>query len=151
MPARLQAACLTLCTRLPHRLNMTNFNPPLSGAAQDETSELRPRFNADGLVAAIVQDAGSGDVLMMAWMNAEALAATLQTRQATYWSRSRQTIWIKGETSGHRQEVTEILVDCDQDTILLKVKQTGGACHTNRPSCFYRIVEPGTELLKFSS
>lgn len=128
---------------------MTEFKSPLSGAAQDETPELRPRFNSDGLVAAIVQDATTGEVLMMAWMNAEALSATLATRRATYWSRSRQALWIKGETSGHTQEVTEILVDCDQDAILLKVNQTGGACHTNRTSCFYRIVEPNGDGLRF--
>ncbi|KCZ84763.1 phosphoribosyl-AMP cyclohydrolase [Hyphomonas adhaerens MHS-3] len=119
---------------------MTQFPPPLSGSAQDETPDLRPKFNADGLIAAIAQDAGSGDVLMMAWMNADALAATLATRRATYWSRSRGELWVKGETSGHTQEVVEVRIDCDQDAVLLKVKQAGGACHTGRASCFYRIV-----------
>ncbi|HPF24860.1 MAG TPA: phosphoribosyl-AMP cyclohydrolase, partial [Hyphomonas sp.] len=84
---------------------MTDFLPPLSGSAQDETRDLRPKFNADGLIAAITQDADSGDVLMMAWMNAEALSATLATKRATYWSRSRGELWVKGETSGHVQEV----------------------------------------------
>ncbi|HPE48144.1 MAG TPA: phosphoribosyl-AMP cyclohydrolase [Hyphomonas sp.] len=126
---------------------MTRFPPPLSGSAQDEARELRPKFNADGLVAAIAQDAASGEVLMMAWMNADALDATLRTGRATYWSRSRQALWIKGETSGHVQEVVEVRVDCDQDAVLLKVRQTGGACHTGRASCFYRIVTPEGTLL----
>jgi phosphoribosyl-AMP cyclohydrolase len=126
---------------------MTKFPPPLSGSAQDETSELRPKFNADGLIAAITQDAETGDVLMLAWMNADALAATLETRRATYWSRSRGELWVKGETSGHTQEVVDVRIDCDQDAVLLKVKQTGGACHTGRASCFYRIVPfEGTAL-----
>ena len=119
---------------------MTEFLPPLSGSAQDETPELRPKFNSDGLIAAITQDATSGEVLMMAWMNAEAFAATLATKRATYWSRSRGELWVKGETSGHTQEVVEVRIDCDQDAVLLKVNQTGGACHTGRASCFYRLV-----------
>jgi phosphoribosyl-AMP cyclohydrolase len=122
---------------------MSAFLPPLTGSAQDETAELRPRFDAAGLVAAIAQDAGTGEVLMLAWMNAEALAQTIATGRATYWSRSRGEIWVKGKTSGHTQEVVEIRVDCDQDAVLLKVRQTGGACHTHRESCFYRRVEGG--------
>lgn len=118
---------------------MTDFPPPLSGSAQDETRELRPKFDSAGLIAAIAQDAITGEVLMLAWMNAEALARTLETRRATYWSRSRGGLWMKGETSGHTQEVVEIRFDCDQDAVLLKVRQTGGACHTGRLSCFYRI------------
>lgn len=120
---------------------MSAFPPPLSGSAQDETAELRPRFDAAGLVAAIAQDAATGEVLMLAWMNAEALAQTIATGRATYWSRSRGELWVKGETSGHTQEVIEIRVDCDQDAVLLKVRQTGRACHTHRESCFYRRVE----------
>lgn len=120
---------------------MSAFPPPLSGSAQDETAELRPRFDVAGLVAAIAQDAATGEVLMLAWMNAEALAQTIATGRATYWSRSRGALWVKGETSGHTQEVIEIRVDCDQDAVLLKVRQTGGACHTHRESCFYRRVE----------
>ena len=120
---------------------MSSFLPPLPGSAQDETAELRPRFDANGLIAAIAQDAVSGEVLMLAWMNAEALQKTIQTGRATYWSRSRGEIWVKGETSGHIQEVTEIRIDCDQDAVLLKVRQTGGACHTHRESCFYRRVD----------
>ncbi len=120
---------------------MTHYPPPLSGRAQDETRELRPKFNSDGLVAAIAQDAATGEVLMLAWMSAEALRLTLETGKATYWSRSRGEIWVKGETSGHTQDVVEIRVDCDQDAVLLKVRQTGGACHTGRQSCFYRIAD----------
>jgi phosphoribosyl-AMP cyclohydrolase len=111
---------------------MTDFAPPLSGSAQDETLELRPKFDAGGLIAAIAQDAETGEVLMLAWMNEEALRLTLSTRRATYWSRSRGALWVKGETSGHTQEVVEVRVDCDQDAVLLKVRQTGGACHTGR-------------------
>ena len=125
-----------------------SYNPPLSGAEQDETDELRPKFNADGLIAAIAQDADTNEVLMLAWMNAEALAATLDTGRATYWSRSRQSLWVKGETSGHTQEVVELLVDCDQDAVLMKVRQVGGACHTGRKSCFYRTVDGSSFLLK---
>lgn len=123
-----------------------SFDPPLEGAAQDETLELRPKFNADGLIAAVAQDAETGEVLMLAWMNAEALTATLETGRATYWSRSRGALWVKGETSGHVQEVVEALIDCDQDAILLKVRQTGGACHTGRRSCFYRRADAGGRL-----
>ena len=90
---------------------MTDYPDPLSGSAQDETLELRPKFNADGLVAAIAQDAGTGEVLMLAWMNADALAATIETGRATYWSRSRGALWVKGETSGHVQDVIEIRID----------------------------------------
>lgn len=124
-----------------------SFEPPLSGSEQDETVELRPKFNADGLIAAIAQDATSGEVLMMAWMNETALRATLETGRGTYWSRSRQELWIKGETSGHTQDVVEVLIDCDQDAVLLKVNQTGGACHTGRASCFYRTVDPQSKAL----
>lgn len=116
-----------------------SFSPPLSGSEQDETIELRPRFDADGLVAAIAQDADTGEVLMLAWMNSEALQLTISTGRAVYWSRSRKALWRKGDTSGHEQHVEQIRVDCDQDAILLKVRQTGAACHTGRRSCFYRI------------
>ncbi len=117
------------------------FPAPLDAAEQDETLTLRPRFNADGLIAAIAQDAETGEVLMLAWMNADALQETLRTGRAVYWSRSRQTLWRKGDTSGHSQHVSEVLVDCDQDAVLLKVRQTGAACHTGRPSCFYRAAQ----------
>ena len=94
------------------------------------------KFNADGLIPAIVQEAGSGDVLMMAWMNEHALAYTVATRRGTYWSRSRQEYWIKGLTSGHLQKVTSLALDCDGDTVLMQVEQTGAACHTGAHSCF---------------
>lgn len=105
----------------------------------ETTLALAPRFDANGLIAAIAQDAETGAVLMLAWMNDEALRLTLQTRQATYWSRSRQKLWRKGEESGHTQEVVEARIDCDQDAILLRVRQKGPACHTGAQSCFYRI------------
>ncbi len=130
---------------------MTDYSPPLTGTAQDETRELRPKFNADGLIAAIAQDATSGEVLMLAWMNAEALVATIATGRATYWSRSRSALWVKGETSGHVQNVVEVRVDCDQDAVLLRVNQTGGACHTGRGSCFYRVVEPNGQALSLDA
>lgn len=125
-----------------------SFEPPLSGTEQDETRELRPKFNADGLLTAIAQDAETHEVLMLAWMNAEALEATIKTGRGTYWSRSRQKLWVKGETSGHTQDVVEVKIDCDQDAVLLRVKQSGGACHTGRPSCFYRTIDPDTFLLE---
>jgi len=103
-------------------------------------------FNADGLIPAIAQDEESEEVLMMAWMNAESLARTLETRRVTYWSRSRQSFWIKGETSGHTQELVDLRVDCDQDCLLLRVRQIGPACHTGRRSCFYTSVMDGTEV-----
>ena len=123
-----------------------SYEPPLEGQAQDETLELRPNFNSDGLIAAIAQDADTGEVLMLAWMNSEALQATLKTGRATYWSRSRRALWVKGETSGNVQTVLDVRIDCDQDAILLRVRQTGGACHTGRSSCFYRKVDGGGKL-----
>lgn len=95
-------------------------------------------FDANGLVPAIAQDAENGQVLMMAWMNREALAETLETGRAVYWSRSRKARWRKGDTSGHVQELVELRLDCDGDTVLLKVRQTGPACHTGARSCFFR-------------
>ena len=103
------------------------------------------RYNADGLIPAIAQDAKTKDVLMMAWMNQEAVQRTLDTGRVTYWSRSRQAFWIKGETSGHLQELVDFRYDCDRDCILVLIKQTGPACHTNRRSCFYTSVENGAE------
>ncbi len=98
-----------------------------------------------GLVPAIAQDDETGEVLMLAYMNQEAFAATLSTGKATYYSRSRKTLWVKGETSGHVQRVKEIRIDCDDDTVLLKVEQLGGAaCHTGHRSCFYKKVEDGS-------
>jgi phosphoribosyl-AMP cyclohydrolase len=98
-------------------------------------------FNADGLVPAIAQDAASGAVLMHAWMNREALTITLQTGDVTYWSRARKALWRKGETSGNMQRLRQAFVDCDGDTLLLKVDQTGPACHTGAPTCFFRKLE----------
>lgn len=92
--------------------------------------------NADGLVPVVVQQHGSGEVLMLAWMDDEALARTLETGRATYWSRSRQEYWVKGETSGHTQRVREVRLDCDGDTLLLAVEQVGAACHTGEHTCF---------------
>jgi phosphoribosyl-AMP cyclohydrolase len=99
-------------------------------------------FDANGLVPAIAQDALSGEVLMMAWMNADALRATLKTGEITYWSRSRAKLWRKGETSGHTQRLVEAYVDCDGDTLLLKVEQIGPACHTGQAVCFFRKLQP---------
>lgn len=93
-------------------------------------------YNDAGLVPAVVQDAESGAVLMLAWMNAEALRATVETGRGTYWSRSRGQLWVKGETSGNTQQVRRVSLDCDGDTVLLEVQQTGPACHTGTPSCF---------------
>lgn len=104
------------------------------------------RYNDKGLIPAIAQDATSGEVLMMAWMNAEAVAQTLATGRVTYWSRSRQAFWIKGETSGHVQTLVELRVDCDRDCLLVRVEQEGPACHTNRRSCFYTAVREGAEV-----
>jgi len=119
-----------------------------SSLSHDEIEEgatLAPKFDAHGLVTAIAIEAGSKDVLMLAHMNAEALALTLSSGEAHYYSRSRKKIWKKGETSGEVQKVKEVRVDCDQDAILLVVEQTGrgAACHTGRKSCFYRRVENG--------
>ena len=96
------------------------------------------KFNDKGLVPAIAQDAKSGKVLMLAWMNADALKRTLQSGDVIYWSRSREEIWRKGERSGHTQKLVEAWLDCDGDTVLLKVDQTGPACHTGAPTCFFR-------------
>lgn len=104
------------------------------------------RFDEKGLIPAIAQDENDGAVLMMAWMNAEAVARTLETGRVTYWSRSRQAFWVKGETSGHIQELVDFRVDCDRDCLLLVVRQTGPACHTNRRSCFYTAVRDGDEV-----
>lgn len=103
-------------------------------------------YDARGLIPAIAQDADNGDVLMMAWMNAEAVARTLETGKVTYWSRSRQSFWVKGESSGHVQELVSLRVDCDRDCLLVTVRQTGPACHTNRRSCFYTEVQDGAEV-----
>jgi len=121
----------------------TNLDAPSDTDDNDQWLE-EVAWNADGLVPAIAQDAGSGSMLMMAWMNREALKQTADQRQAVYWSRSRNCLWHKGESSGHTQLVHDIRLDCDADVILLKVEQIGGiACHTGRSSCFYRKLKPG--------
>ena len=104
------------------------------------------KYNDAGLIPAIAQDATSGEVLMMAWMNAESVARTLDTGHVTYWSRSRQAFWVKGDTSGHVQELVDFRVDCDRDCVLVTVNQTGPACHTGRRSCFYTAVRAGDEV-----
>ena len=120
----------------------------------EEGTALTPRYDANGLVTAVVTDAASGELLMVAHMNAEALAKTIASGEAWYFSRSRQKLWKKGETSGHVQRVMELRVDCDQDAVWLRVAQEGaGACHTGRRSCFYRTVplgQSGAVTLEFA-
>ena len=106
-------------------------------------------FNSDGLVAAIAQQHDTGEVLMLAWMNREAVTETLATGQVCYWSRSRQSLWRKGETSGHTQKLIELRVDCDGDALLLQVAQTGPACHTGEHNCFFRAAR-GDALVKIA-
>jgi phosphoribosyl-AMP cyclohydrolase len=103
------------------------------------------KYDARGLIPAIAQDHATGEVLMLAWMNAASVAQTLQTGRVTYWSRSRAELWEKGATSGHVQRLVEVRVDCDRDALLLLVDQTGPACHTNRRSCFFTALRDGTE------
>lgn len=111
----------------------------------EEGTRLAPRFDAAGLITCVAQDAQTGEILMLAHMNAEALALTMATGEAHYYSRSRKSLWKKGETSGQTQKVSEIRIDCDQDAVILKVEMggTGAACHTGRRSCFYRTVPLG--------
>ena len=123
--------------------NNISFAPPGTASDLEEGLALTPKFDADGLVTCVATDAGSGEVLMVAHMNAEALARTIATGEAWYFSRSRRALWKKGEASGHTQRVLEMRVDCDQDAVVIKVEQRGGACHTGRRSCFYRAVPVG--------
>jgi phosphoribosyl-AMP cyclohydrolase len=109
----------------------------------EEGLAFRPKFDASGLVTCVATDAGTGEVLMVAHMNDEALRKTIASGEAWYFSRSRQSLWRKGETSGHVQRVIEMRMDCDQDAIWIRVEQTGAACHTGRRSCFYRAVTAG--------
>jgi phosphoribosyl-AMP cyclohydrolase len=128
------------------------FQPAGSAPELEEGLALTPKFDADGLVTAVATDVISGDVLMVAHMNVEALAKTIATGEAWYYSRSRRALWRKGETSGHTQRVVEMRIDCDQDAVWIKVEQVAGACHTGRRSCFYRTVpvgKPGTVTLEF--
>ncbi|QQR40367.1 phosphoribosyl-AMP cyclohydrolase [Devosia rhizoryzae] len=124
----------------------------LDHAALEEGTAFAPRFDANGLITVVTVEAGSNDVLMVAHMNSETLSLTLETGIAHYWSRSRQSIWKKGETSGELQEVVELRTDCDQDCLVMTVRQTGrgAACHTGRKSCFYRrvTVDEGEARLK---
>jgi phosphoribosyl-AMP cyclohydrolase len=124
---------------------MTPFPQAVSAHDLERGETLAPRFDASGLIAAVAIDADRGEVLMLAWMNAQALALTIETGEAHYYSRSRQALWKKGETSGQVQTVVEIRIDCDQDAVLLKVRPQGdgGACHVGFRSCFYRVVEDG--------
>jgi phosphoribosyl-AMP cyclohydrolase len=109
----------------------------------EEGLKFQPKFDASGLVTCVATDAVSGEVLMVAHMNDEALRKTIASGEAWYFSRSRRSLWRKGETSGHTQHVVEMRMDCDQDAIWIRVEQTGAACHTGRRSCFYRAVSPG--------
>jgi phosphoribosyl-AMP cyclohydrolase len=104
------------------------------------------KYDANGLIPCIAQDHASGEVLMLAWMNAQAVARTLASGSVTYWSRSRADFWVKGETSGHTQRLVELRLDCDRDCLLALVTQTGPACHTNRKSCFYTAIKDGGEV-----
>ncbi|ESW62209.1 MAG: phosphoribosyl-AMP cyclohydrolase [Rhodobacter sp. CACIA14H1] len=105
------------------------------------------KYDANGLIPCIAQDHLSGEVLMMAWMNVQAVARTLESGRVTYWSRSRGAFWVKGETSGHVQRLVELRVDCDRDALLALVEQEGPACHTNRRSCFYTALRDGDEVV----
>ena len=129
---------------------MTDITPLFPALADHDALEmgrtLAPRFGADGLVTAVVVDVRTRDVVMLAHMNAEALARTIETGVATYWSRSRKALWVKGETSGHVQKLVEMRVDCDRDTLLVLIEQTGPACHTNRRSCFFTALRDGAEV-----
>ncbi len=113
----------------------------MSDPDRDETTAFRPKWDEKGLMPCITVDAETGDTLMMAYMNQDALTRTLETGEVHYWSRSRGELWHKGATSGHVQTLVSLAIDCDQDTLLAKVHQKGAACHTGRPSCFYREIE----------
>ncbi len=121
----------------------TLFPPPGSASELEEGRALTPKFDADGLVTCVATDAASGELLMVAHMNAAALAKTIESGEAWYYSRSREALWKKGETSGHSQRVVEMRIDCDQDAVWIKVEQAVAACHTGRKSCFYRSVPLG--------
>lgn len=114
----------------------------------DTSVKEKLKYNEAGLIPAIAQQHDTGEVLMLAWMNTAAVEATLLTKQVCYWSRSRQKLWRKGETSGHIQKLIEFRFDCDRDSILLLVDQTGVACHTGRPNCFYNLVNDGEIIIE---
>jgi len=134
-----------LGVRLGHMERMASFPTATDKEVLEQGEALTPRFDAAGLIAAVATHAETGEVLMLAWMNAEALERTIATGEAHYWSRSRGELWHKGATSGQVQVVDEIRIDCDQDAVWLKVRPQGdgGACHTGARSCFYRVVEGG--------
>lgn len=117
---------------------------------REEGLEFQPKFDASGLVTCVATDAASGDVLMVAHMNDEALRRTIESGEAWYFSRSRNALWRKGETSGQTQRVLEMRMDCDQDAIWIRVEQVGAACHTGRRSCFYRAVDSGGGEIRLS-
>lgn len=119
--------------------------PPLSTEIREHGSVFAPKFDSNGLLTAVVLDNETKDVLVVAFMNADALAATRSTGKVHFWSRSRQTLWLKGETSGNFLEVREIRVDCDQDALVIYAKPAGPTCHTGADSCFYRRLELGAE------
>lgn len=124
---------------------MTHFPKPASKHASEEGTTLAPKFDSAGLIPCVATEADTGEVLMVAHMNADALKLTIETGEAWYWSRSRQSLWHKGDTSGQIQSVVEMRIDCDQDTVWLRVKVAGdgGCCHTGRKSCFYRVQPTG--------
>jgi phosphoribosyl-AMP cyclohydrolase len=121
----------------------TSADIPVDGNDVEEGLTLQPKFDASGLVTCVATDAATGDVLMIAHVNEAALRKTIESGEAWYFSRSRNALWRKGETSGHVQRVVEMRLDCDQDAIWIRVEQTGAACHTGRRSCFYRKVDAG--------
>jgi phosphoribosyl-AMP cyclohydrolase len=153
------AATTTACSKnttvdvKPEELFATVNGEKISTKESEEGLVLAPKFDADGLVTCVATDAGNGELLMVAHMNAEALRRTVETGEAWYFSRSRKALWRKGESSGHTQHVVEMRVDCDQDAIWIKVEQQGpGACHTGRRTCFYRVVplkQTGAIALQF--
>ena len=123
-------------------MSQITFAPRESKEAVEEGLQFAPKFDENGLISAMAIDADTNEPLMLAYMNADTLRMTLELGQAVYWSRSRKTVWHKGATSGEFQEIVEIRTDCDQDALILRVKQHGGGCcHTKRPTCFYRVVK----------
>ena len=123
---------------------MSSGAPPVVPPTTFDPASLH--FDDRGLIPCIAQEAATGEILMFAWMNAEAVAKTLATGRVTYWSRSRQSFWIKGESSGHVQRLVELRIDCDRDCLLALVEQEGPACHTNRRTCFYTAIRGGEEV-----
>lgn len=123
-----------------------HVHPPAAEGAERPFNPDDLTFNADGLIPAIAQQHDTGEVLMMAWMNAASIRQSLSEGRVIYWSRSRQAFWRKGDSSGHIQRLIDLRVDCDRDCLLLMVDQTGPACHTNRRSCFYTAARDGTEV-----